>query len=148
MARAREDLVFSLNVRVYGAIQHSKLSHSYLIDDMPTGVSHVVGVLQINIRHFNLKQVRLMIEYDKSNHMDRRSMLFQEAMFIMNRLPNLAQIPSDQRYSYRMGFLRKDRSELKVIAEEDEEKLISDLLGPVDFFDYDLAIVPLSQIAS
>lgn len=144
----KEDLVFKLCVRVYGLKQHSKDSHGYLIGDMPTGVSHVIGVLHINIRVITPQQLRPMLEFDRSSHMDKRSILFQEAIFIMDRLPVHSQNPPAHRYDYRLGFVKKDKSELRLIVPEDESKPISELIGAVDFFEFDLAIVPLTQIVS
>lgn len=142
----KEALNYKLDVRVYGLIQHSHDSHSYLIDDMPTGVSHVLGTLQVNIRSLTFRQLRPMLEFDRSGHMDKRSLLFQEARFIMGRLPNLFHRPESDRYSYRLAFLKKDKSELRMISPEDEDKIVADMIGAVDFFSFDLAIVPLTQI--
>lgn len=149
--------MFTLNVRVYGLEQHSRSSHGYLIGDMPSGVSHVVGTLNINIRTVTLKQVRPMLEFDRSGHMDKRSLLFQEAMFIMSRLPDHSQSAGTgtgtgnslqgDKFAYRLGFVKKDKSALRLVEEAAEGQVIADLIGAVDFFDFDLAIVPLTQIA-
>ncbi|RYY83474.1 hypothetical protein EON63_11105 [archaeon] len=140
----KEELVYNVNVRLYGAVQHNKDSHSYLIGDTPIGTSYVLGTLRINIRNLTLQQLRPMLEYDKSGHMDRRSMLFQEARFLMTRLPNPQRLPDI--YQYRLGFVKKDRSDFRLVPEEQEELPISEVIGAVDFFLFDLAIVPLTQL--
>jgi hypothetical protein len=135
-----------VTVRVYGRHESRDESHSYLIDDMCTGVSSPIGYLAINIRTVTLTQVRPMLEYDRSNTMNRRSMMFQEALFIMSRLPNHYNRPHNDMKIYRFGFVKKDKSSLKLIKREDEDKPIADLIGAVDFFEHDLCVVPLSQL--
>ncbi len=139
--------IFNLNVRIFSRAQH-KQSHSYLIGDMPQGISHIIGVMRVNIRGLSLRQLRPMLEYDKSGHMDKRSLLFQEAMFIMRNLPSTNTNPEVERTAYRLGFLKKDRSELRIVETEHEELPICEIISAVDFIDFDLAIVPLSQLHS
>eukprot|EP01031_Cornospumella_fuschlensis_P042049 gene42049-51334_t len=141
----KEELVFNVNVRLYGAAQNNHDSHSYLIGDTPLGTSYVLGTLRVNIRSLSLRQLRPMLEYDKSGHMDRRSMLFQEARFLMTRLPNPKKLPDP--FQYRLGFVKKDRTDFRLVPEEQEELPISEVIGAVDFFLYDLAIVPLTQLS-
>lgn len=139
-------LSYKLTIRLYGLRDNIHESHSYLIDDCFTGVSSPLGDLFVNINTVTLRQLRPMIEYDRSNHMDKRSMMFQEALFLMSRMPNYFGRPKSELKEYQFGFLKKDRSEFKIIAVSDEDKVIGDLIGLVDFFTYDLCIVPLSQI--
>ena len=139
-------LSFILKVRVYGLKFDSNVSHSYLVDDVPSGCSSVIGEFVVDIRLVNLTKMRKMIQYDRNGHMDRRSMLFQEALFLMRRFPNYFDRPESDWNKYQFGFLRKDNDQLTLIDEADEEKPISDLIGVTEFFDYDLAIVPLTQI--
>ena len=142
-----KDLNFVVKVRVYGKEFDSSDSHSYLIDDHYNGTSSAIGEFCIDIRSMKLKNMRPIIQYDRSGHMDKRSMMFQEALFIMSRLPNHYNRPSNELKQYQFGFLKKDGGELRLVSRDDEEKPISDLIGAVDYFQYDLAIVPLSQIA-
>lgn len=139
-------LTFVLKVRVYGLKFDASVSHSYLVDDVPTDTSAPIGEFHIDIRTTTLTQVRPMIQYDRSGHMDRRSMMFQEALFLMRRMPNYFNRPKDQWNKYRLGFVRKDTLELQLIREEDEGKPIAQLIGATDYFLVDLAIVPLTQI--
>ena len=138
-------LSFVLKVRVYGRFDSSK-SHSYLVDDVPTGTSAPIGEFHIDIRNKTLAQLRPMIQYDRSGHMDKRSIMFQEALFLMRRMPNYFDRPANEWNKYRLGFVHKDTLELKLIKEEDEGRPIAELIGATDYFTVDLAIVPLTQI--
>jgi len=146
MAQSGGELSFKLRLRVYGQDEVRTESHSYLVDDFPTGISYPIGELAINIRTKTLSQLRPMIEYDRSTNIVRRSILFQEALFIMNKLPNYYNRDRAELTEYRFGFVKKDKTGFRLINKEDEEKPIADLIGAVDFFEYDLCIVPLSQI--
>jgi hypothetical protein len=137
---------YKVTIRVYGKDDSRDESHSYLIDDICTGVSSPIGQLSINIRTVTLTQVRPMLEYDRSKNMNKRSLLFQEALFIMSRLPNHYSRPHNDMKIYRFGFVKKDKSTLRLIKRSDEDKPIADLIGAVDFFEHDLCIVPLSQL--
>jgi hypothetical protein len=139
-------LTFVLKVRVYGLKFDSSASHSYLVDDVPTDTSAPLGAFHIDIRKTTLTQIRPMIQYDRRGHMDRRSMMFQEALFLMRRLPNYFNRPASDWNRYRLGFVSKETLDLKLIPEEDEGKPIADLVGATDYFLVDLAIVPLTQI--
>jgi len=46
------------------------------------GTSGPIGELNINIWKMTLKQLRPIIQYNKSDHMDRRSLIFQVGDFI------------------------------------------------------------------
>ena len=139
-------LSFVLKVRVYGLRFDSSKSHSYLVDDVPTGTSAPIGEFHIDIRNKTLAQLRPMIQYDRSGHMDKRSIMFQEALFLMRRMPNYFDRPANEWNKYRLGFVHKDTLELKLIKEEDEGRPIAELIGATDYFTVDLAIVPLTQI--
>ena len=116
-----------------------------------------------------LRRLRPIIQYDRSGHMDKRSMMFQEATFVMSRLPNHYKRARCELQMYQfgkcflnfegfclsllftlkitfLGFFHRKTKELILIETENEDKPIADLIGAIDFFAYDLAIVPLSQI--
>jgi hypothetical protein len=139
-------LTFVLKVRVYGLKFDSSASHSYLVDDIPTDTSAPIGEFHIDIRKTTLTQIRPMIQYDRRGHMDRRSMMFQEALFLMRRMPNYFSRPANDWNRYRLGFVNKQTLDLRLIPEEDEGKPIADLIGATDYFLVDLAIVPVTQI--
>lgn len=141
-----EELNFILKIRVYGKKFDSSESHSYLIDDHYSGTSLPIGELNIDIRKATLKELKPVIQYDRGGHMDKHSMMFQEALFIMSRLPNHYNRPKSERNKYVFGFIKKDGSDLRVVDLEDEDKPIAELIGAVDYFEYDLAIVPLTQL--
>lgn len=140
------DPCFRVTIKVYGKEENLNESHSFVIDDMPTGISWPIGEMNINIRTITLKAMRPMIQYNTSGHMDRRSIMFQEAMFIMKRLPNYYNRPKEEITLYRFGFVKKDKTDFRLLDPKDEDKPISDLIGTVDFFSYDLCLVPLTQI--
>lgn len=146
MGEKNKELIYNLKLKVFGKEFNPAHSHSFLVADAYTGVSSPVGELNINIRTMTLKQLRPIIQYDRTAHMNKRSLMFQEALFIMSRLPNYYNREEEDLNRYQFGFLKKDGSDIKVIKVEHEEKPISELIGTVDFFDYDLLIVPLSQI--
>lgn len=139
-------LSFVLKVRVYGRQFDAAVSHSYLVDDVPTYTSAPIGEFHIDIRKVTLTQLRPMIQYDRSGHMDRRSMMFQEALFLMRRMPNYFNRPAHDWSKYRLGFIHKETMELRLIPTEDEGKPIAELIGATDYFLVDLAIVPVTQI--
>jgi hypothetical protein len=138
--------IYNIKVKVYGKSLNTANSHSYLVDDVPTGISSCIGELNINIKTTSLLELRPMIQYDRSGHMDKRSVMFQEALFIMGRLPNYYTRPTKELNKYQFGFLNKNGLDLKIINVNDETKPICELLGTIDFFDYYLLLVPLSQI--
>lgn len=141
-------LQFNIYIRVFGEGDNYTHSHGYLVDDMPTGISPPIGRLNIDARTHTLAQLRPMIEYKRQGHMDRRSLLFQEALFIMNRLPNLYNRSKEDLIKYSFGFVQKDGTEVKLIHPDRETEFISDLIGAVDFFSHDLILIPWSQIPS
>lgn len=140
-------LTFKLNIIVYGREFSSSRSHSFIVDDMHTGPSSSIGELVINIKETKLKELRPKIEYDRSGNMMKRSLMFQEALFIMQRLPNYFQKSKEDILKYCWGFYNRKSKHLQLITPENEEKFIYEIIDSyVDFFDLDLAIVPLSQI--
>lgn len=140
-------LRFNLKIRVYGQASQTTLSHGYCVDDTPSGISHVIGEFVLDLRKVTLSELRLMIQYDKSGHMDRRSLMMQEALFIMNRLPNLYNRPKAEITKYMFGFVRKDRREVRLIHTSREGEYVADLIGATDLFGHDLILVPLTQIS-
>lgn len=141
-----KQLNYKLKIRVYGKNANTMESHSYLVDNVPTGTSSPIGELNIDIRKMTLKQLRSIIQYDMSGGMNRRSLMFNEALFIMGRLPNYYDRPIGDMNKYQFGFLKKDGSDFRLVSTPKEEIIICDLIGTIDFFCYDLLIVPLSQI--
>ena len=140
------ELKFVVKLVVYGRSFDASNSHSFLVDDVPAGTSTPIGELALDIRKMTLKQLRPIIEYDRSGHMDKRSMMFQEANFLMSRLPNHYNRPKQDLHKYLFGLFERKTFELILIEKENEETPIADLVNSIDFFAYDLAIVPLSQI--
>jgi hypothetical protein len=141
-------LSFVLKVRVYGKGLDTTNSHAYLIDDMPFSMSSIIGEINIDIRTTTINKLRSVLEYDTSNNMTKRNLLFHEALFIMSRLPNLYGRETDDLKKYQLGFIKKNNhSEIFFIKKESENSKIVDIIGLVDFFNFDLLIIPLSQIS-
>ena len=92
---------------------------------------------------FNSDRIRTICLYQggKANTGGRIKVLF-----VMDRLPNIYNRPRDELRKYRFGFYKRDKSDFRLLRYEDESKPIADLIGAVDFFTYDLCVVPLSQI--
>ena len=141
-----KQLNYKLKICVYGKNSNTMESHSFLVDNVPTGISSHIGELNIDIRKMTLKQLRPIIQYDMSGGMSRRSLMFNEALFIMGRLPNYYDRPTGEMNKYQFGFIKKDGSDFRIVSTPKEDILICDLIGTIDFFSYDLLIVPLSQI--
>lgn len=141
-----KELRYTIRIRVYGESDNPTHSHGYLVDDVPTGISPPIGQLVLDIRTHTLAQLRPLIEYNRKGHMNRRSLMFQEALFIMQRLPNIYNRPKDDLDKYSFGFVKKDGTEVKLIHPDRESEFISELMGAIDFFSHDLALIPRSQI--
>ena len=140
-------LIFKLKIIVYGREFDSSKSHSFVVDDMQMGPSSPIGEFVLNIKEANLKDLRPKIEYNRSNNMLKRSLLFQEALFIMQRLPNHYKKPKEDITRYQWGFYNRKTNHLQLIDLEREHLAIADLIESyIDFFDYELAIVPATQI--
>lgn len=139
-------LKFNVSIRVYGDGENLTHSHAYLVDDVPTGISPPIGHLGIDIRVMSLTQLRPIIEYNRQGHMDRRSLMFQEALFIMHRLPNIYERPKEHLIKYSFGFVPKDGTDVKLIHPSREPEPIAQLIGATDIFSHDIVIIPWSQI--
>jgi hypothetical protein len=148
LPEAQKDLRFNVKIRVYGEGYKTHLSHAFCVDDMPSGVSAPVGELVIDVRTVTLDQLRPMIMYDIRGAMKRRSMLWQEVLYIFGRLPNMYDRPRSEVNKYQFGFVRKSKLEdIKLIHPSRENEPIANLIGATDFFSHDLVIVPLTQIS-
>ncbi len=140
-------LRFHIKIRVYGKGFDEKYSHGYCVDDTPFGISHPIGELYIDVRTTNFVQLRPVIQYNRTNHMDRRSIMFQEALFIMERLPNLYNRPKVELNKYQFGFVDvRNNNQLTLISRDRETIPIVNLIGAADMQFHDIVLVPLSQI--
>ena len=138
---------FNLKIRVYGEGHKTNDSHGYLLDDLPMGVSAPVTEMIVNIRELTLQQLRPMLMYDNRNSMKKRSVLWQEVLFIMDRLPNVYNRDKLDMRKFRFGFVRKSRlQDVSLISPQAETRAISELIGATEYFNHDLVIVPITQI--
>lgn len=142
-----KELTYQLLVRVWGQSHDVMHSHGYLVDDVPTGLSDQIGVLNIDARKITFRDLRPMIEYAQDcGHMKKRSLMFAEALFTFNRMPNLYNRPFSDLQRYRLGFVKKDGSDVKMYRRDQDDTPIVQLLGLTEFFGHDLVIIPFSQI--
>ena len=143
-----KDLRFTVKIRVYGQYLGENFSHGYLLDDTPLGVSPPIGEFVLDATQVTFKKLRYMIEYNNTTagHMKKRSLMFAEALFLMNRMPNLHNRPKEELNRYQFGFIKKSGEDIKLIHPEREVEPIASLIGRTDFFEHDLVIVPFSQI--
>ena len=138
-------LVCNLSIRVSGAGEQVTLSHAYLIDDSFSGLSTSIGTVVVHPETTSLLQLRDILEYDSRGTVKRRSLLFQEAMFIMQRLPRLNPTLSDTATDkYVFGYAKKGTDDVKMFDNVDENKVLSELLKNI--FEYDIVLIPLSQL--
>lgn len=133
-----------MNIRVYGQSMAVTHSHGYLVDDFPTGLSDPVGDVVIDPRKTTFESLRPKIMYNTTGHMNRRSMMFQEALFIMSRLPNLYDRQKSELTMWQFGYVRKDDAQVKLIHPDKEGGTIATVIPEI--FKHDMVIVPLSQI--
>lgn len=138
---------FNLKIRVYGEGHKTHDSHGYLLDDLPMGVSAPITEMIVNIRELSLHTLRPMLMYDNRNNMKKRSALWQEVLFTMDRLPNVYNRPKLEMRMFRFGFVRKSRlQDITLVTMEAEKRPIADLIGATEYFNHDLVIVPITQI--
>jgi len=143
-----KDVKFTLVIRVYGEGYKTQESHGFILDDLPMGVSDPVVVMPVNIRILTLKQLRPILMYDTRHHMKKRSVVWQEVLYIMGRLPNIYDRPKSEKNLFQFGFCRKDNLQsIQLIHPTYENRSIAELIGSTDFFSHDLIIVPLTQIS-
>jgi hypothetical protein len=133
-----------LNIRVYGQNMPVTHSHGFLVDDFPTGLSPPIGDIQVDVRKVNFESLRSTIEYNTGGHMNRRSIIFQEALFIMSRLPNLYDRPKGELTKWQYGYVKKNETKVKLIHPDREDQLVVSVIP--ELFKHDIVIVPLSQI--
>jgi hypothetical protein len=76
--------------------------------------------------------------------MNRRTLMYQEALFIMNRLPNYYDRPKGQLTQWQFGYTEKGTDNVKMIHPDSENQTLFQSVP--DLFNVDLVIVPLSQV--
>lgn len=144
MDNTRGNRFLKLNIRVYSQVMPVTHSHGYLVDDFSTGLSPSLGEIQIDARKITLISLRPTIMYNTNQHMNRRSLLFQEILFIMSRLPNLYDRPKEDLTQWQYGYVKKGETKVKLIHPDREDQLIVSIIP--ELYKHDLVIVPLSQI--
>mmetsp|Transcript_26201 Transcript_26201/g.26444 ORF Transcript_26201/g.26444 Transcript_26201/m.26444 type:complete len:152 (+) Transcript_26201:268-723(+) len=138
----------TFRIRVYSKGEAEYSSHGYCVDDFPLRVCLVVGEVVFDPSVTTFKQLRPMIEYNTSGHMNRRSVMFQEVLFIMSKLPNLYARSNKFRYGFgHVSYVSNDVESIPVVYPEDSEDqpivaLIPSQTTPVQ----DLYIIPYTQV--
>lgn len=147
MPRKQGGLKHKLIIRVWGHSHDVMHSHGYLVDDVPIGLSGTIAELEINAQEMTFRQLRPMIEFAQDcGHMKKRGMIFQEALFIMGRMPNIYGRPSSDLQKYRLGFVKKNGNDVKMYNRDQDDTPLVELVGITEFFGHDLVIIPFSQI--
>ena len=131
-------------MRVYGIGEQVTLSHGYVVDDSNSDMSPVIGTITIDFSTTTIRELREIIEYDSRDFVKRRSLLFQEALFIMQRLPNVYNKPKHLINAYTLGYAKKLTNEVKLIDCSNEDEVLDRLIKHVH--EVDLIIVPLTQL--
>ena len=110
------------------------------------GASAPVTEMVVNIRDLSLNQLRPMLMYDNRNGMKKRSAVWQEVLFVMDRMPNVYNRPKLEMKQFQFGFVRKSRlQDITLVTPEAEMRPIADLIGATEYFNHDLVIVPWTQ---
>jgi hypothetical protein len=135
-----------LKICVYGLNVDVTRSHAFCIDDMPTGTSPQIGDIVVDSKSTTFKELRNKVQYNRSEDMDKRSLIFQEALSIMDRLPNTFNKPKEDLKKYLFGFVRRDNNELKIVLDDQEGMAIEIFLERYEFFARNLMLIPLSQL--
>lgn len=136
--------VYHINIRVYGAGEQVALSHGFIVDDLSAGISNVIGTIAINPELLTIKQLRTLLEYNHEGNATRRSMIFQEALFIMQRLPNIYNKPNEVINKYTLGYAKKNMNEVKLLDCTNDEEVLVNLVKNI--YDNDIIIIPLTQV--
>jgi hypothetical protein len=144
MDLSRGNRYIKINIRVYSQSMPVTHSHGFLVDDFSTGLSPSLGEIQIDARKQTLSSLRPILMYSTGKHMNRRSLLFQEVLFIMSRLPNLYDRPKEDLTEWQYGYVKKNETKVKLIHPDREDQLIVSIVP--ELYKHDLVIVPLSQI--
>jgi len=111
------------------------------------GVSGPVTELVVNVRVLTLAQLRPMLMYDQRNRMKKRSVVWQEVIYLMKRLPNLYDRDKLDLTKFQFGFCKKENlQDIQLVHPKHEDKSIASLIGATDFFAHDLIIVPITQL--
>jgi hypothetical protein len=144
--QAIKDSVYTIKIAVYGRGNDTSQSHGFCVDDFTPVTSPPIGEVLINVHTTTFEMLRDIIQYSRNSHINKRSMMFQEALFIMDRLPNFYNRPDRDLNKYLFGFSQRETKELTIVPSEHESSSIVSLVGIIDFSKYDILLIPLSQL--
>jgi hypothetical protein len=103
-----------------------------------------LGELEVDAKAIKLSELRDIIQYQRNGHMNRRSLMFQEALFIMSRLPNYYNKPKGELTKWQFGYVEKGSENVKMLPASAEQQTL--FAAVPELFNVDLVVVPLSQI--
>ena len=133
------------NISVYICRESEYTSHAFCMDDFPNGVYLPIGDISIDPTLITFTQLRPLIEYNTSSRMNKRSMIFQEVLYIMNKISNIYERPKHEKLLYAFGYvdIADESNKLMMIERNQEDTIIFDLLSTNI---NNILIVPYSQI--
>ena len=135
----------NFDIRLYGHAMDTAGYHSLYIADLSSGASPKIGNISIDICSTTFAQLRDKLQYERTCDMDRRTKLFQEAIYIMVSQPNVFNRPDEDRRKYLIGFVHKGNNRMK-ISPFDNNQTIECFLEKHSFFSRDLILIPFSQL--
>jgi hypothetical protein len=149
---AEKPLHFKLTVRVFGRGEDYHVSHSLCMDDINTGLSPPVGEIYVDVSHTTIHRLRRQLEYDTSNFMDRRSLIFQEVLFLMEKFPNHTGRGKQDMKKYVIGFISREPDEETgerisfIVPNEMELMPVIASVNTNELLLCDMILFPLTQI--
>lgn len=85
-----------------------RTQHSFLVANDQGGLTSGVGAVAVNSGVDTLTELRSIIEVQKDKAMCRRSVLFEEVLYVLSTAPNPHAYPANiYATSYQFGILRK-----------------------------------------
>ena len=135
----------NFDIRLYGHSMDTAGSHSFYIADLSSGASPKIGNISIDICSTTFAQLRDKLQYERTCDMDRRTKVFQEAIYIMDNQPNVFDRPEEDRRKYLIGFVHKGSNRMKISPFENNQ-IIECFLEKHTFFSRDLILIPFSQL--
>ncbi|OQS04023.1 prefoldin subunit [Thraustotheca clavata] len=123
--------------------------HSYIVGSQPGGLSSVIGMIMMeDNENLTFESVRPRIELQQDGSVQRRSIMYQEALFLMTSGPNPHQWPLKSLQTYWLGYYKNEEDPTPTIIPTNEEtKGLREILDmKTTKVTADLIVIPQSQI--
>mmetsp|Transcript_18266 Transcript_18266/g.38308 ORF Transcript_18266/g.38308 Transcript_18266/m.38308 type:complete len:201 (-) Transcript_18266:110-712(-) len=121
--------------------------HSFLVGNEQGGLTEQIGVVPIDLNHTTLTMLRQLIEATNDRGMLRRTVLYQELLSVSNSLPNPYGYSGVEKAHYRFGIMANPDEMVPTLIPQDlEDELLVSKAYP-SLVDFDVIIIPQSQIA-